>query len=211
MTMTPNNTCDSIHLDIEDLTQTQLARMEIPKHIAKHVRSCAGCKSHLDQQLALAEQAEQWTVPAPKRSVGIDVMSQIAQWEHDNSRKTSTFWDDCKRVLRRRIQVPASVAAAIVILLAVSLVINVSQMNPPVRIARHPNGPVNMIPAEHIQTVQTGAQMSVIPAGNELNPLHPWRTQAQLLPSTTVIILGAPPLPWTESLPDTTQNQSQSL
>lgn len=209
--MTPNNTCDSIHTEIDDLAQTRLVRMEIPKHIADHVRSCTACKSYLDQQLALAAQAEQWTVPEPKRSVGIDVMSRIAQWEHDKSKETSTFWGDCKRVLRSRVQVPASIAAAVTLLLAVSVVFNISQMDRPTGIVQLPPNSMNNLPPEHGQVVQTRTQPRAIPASHELNAVQPWLNQAQLPPSTMVIILGAPPLPWTESLPGPAYNQSQSL
>ena len=81
--MTQHDTCDVLRAQIEDLTQTQLTQMQIPRSIADHARSCVTCKAFLDQQLALAAEVDLWAVPEPQGPIGTGVMTQIAQLERD--------------------------------------------------------------------------------------------------------------------------------
>ncbi|NQV34515.1 MAG: hypothetical protein HQ515_17605 [Phycisphaeraceae bacterium] len=207
----PKKTCDSIRIQIEDLTQTQLVHMQIPGHMADHVRSCALCKSFLDQQLALATQVHLWTVPEPQKQIGTGVMTQIAQLEHDKLASSATFWAGCIHALRYRAQIPVSLAAVVLVALAVSVVFNVSHPNVPNTFAQETPSQINT--PGTIQVVQPSLSEPRIlnVSHDELRTIHPWLSQTQLPPSTMVIILGAPLLPWTESLPKPAHNQSQSL
>jgi hypothetical protein len=209
--MTQNDTCDMRHTQIEDLTQTQLAQMQIPRPIADHVRSCVTCKAFLDQQLALAAQVDLWAVPEPQRHIGTGVMTQIAQLEHDKQTVRPTFWAGCVHVVCRRVQIPVSVAAIILVALAVSIVFNASHPNISSTFTKEM--PSQIAPSSAVQVVQPShTQPRIIQTSHgEVKTLHPWLSQTQLPPSTMVIIFGAPPLPWTESLPKPTNNQSQSL
>ncbi|MCP4451779.1 MAG: hypothetical protein GY809_09985 [Planctomycetes bacterium] len=210
--MTQNNTCDALHTQIEDLTQTQLARMQIPRPIADHVRSCVTCKAFLDQQLALAAEVDLWSVPAPQRHIGTGVMTQIAQLEHDKQTARPAFWTGCVRALRTRIQIPATAAAMVLCLLAVSVVFNLSHLGRARQIAEHMPAPANGLPVQSVQLVQHGnTQSTVFPPAYEPDAIRPWLNQSQLPASTMVIIIGAPPLPWTDLSPQPTHNQSQSL
>jgi hypothetical protein len=210
--MTQNDTCDTLHSQIEDLTQTQLAHMQIPRPIADHVRVCVTCKAFLDQQLALATQVELWSVPEPQRHIGTDVMTQIAQLEHDKQASRPTFWTGCARALRTRIQIPATAAAMVLCLLAVSVIFNLSHLGrPTMRVEQTPALFDAHLP-ENVQVVQhPNTQDRILPATHELGTIGPWLNQTQLPASTMVIIIGAPPLSWTNSLPQPAQNQSKSL
>jgi len=206
----PNETCETIRTQIEDLTQTQLARMQIPKHVADHVGSCATCKSFLDQQLTLATQVDLWTVPEPQKHIGTGVMAQIAQLEHDKLAERPTFWADCVRVLCRRVQIPVSVAAIILVTLAVSIAFNVSHPNIPSEFTKEMPGQIATSGA--VQVAQPShTQPRILRASHdESKTIHSWLGQAQLPASTMVIILGPPPVPWTESLTKP-EHKSQSL
>jgi len=207
----PQKTCETIRFQIEDLTQTQLVQMQIPKHIETHVQSCAVCRSFLNQQLALAAQAQQWKVPEPKEHIGTGVMAQIAQLEHDKLAVRPTFWAGCVMALSHRIQIPVPLAAMVLVMLAVSIAFNVSHPNNPSAFTKEIPSPIDT--SRTVQAVQPSRlEPRVLQASHEeLRTIHPWLSQTQLPPSTMVIILGAPPLPWTESLPKPTYNQNQSL
>jgi len=207
----PQKTCETIRFQIEDLTQTQLVQMQIPKHIETHVQSCAICKSFLDQQLALAAQTEQWTVPEPQKHIGTGVMAQIAQLEHDKLANSPTFWAGCVHALRYRVQIPVSLAAVVLVALAVSVVFNVSHPNVPSTFAQETPNQINT-PAT-VQMVQPSlSEPRILQAShNDLKTIHPWLSQTRLPASTMIIILGPSPLPWTESLPKPANNQNQSL
>lgn len=209
--MTQDNQCDAIRLLIDDLTQDQLISMQIPIHITHHVRTCTACKSHLDQQISLSDHVALWTIPEPKRSIGMGVMTQIAQLEHNNSAETASAWA-CLRLLRVRIQIPASIAALILCLLSVSVALNIANH-------RNPNGVVQQVsksylsPApENSQVVQqNGSEPRIITTQQDLNTITPWLSQSQIPASTMVIILGAPPLPWTDTVSQTIQSPRHSL
>jgi hypothetical protein len=211
MIMSDNEkTCDSIRIQIEDLTQTQLVHMQIPGHIADHVRSCASCKSFLDQQLALATQVDLWSVPEPQKHIGTGVMTQIAQLEHDRLASSPTFWAGCVRVLSYRAQIPVSLAAVVLVVLAVSVVFNVSHPNVPNTFAQEARKHTDTSRTVQMAQPSLSEPRVLQTSHNKLNAIHPWLGQTQLPASTMVIILGAPPLPWTESLPKPEQ-KSQSL
>lgn len=205
-------TCRAMRLQMEDLTQTQLVQMQIPEHLANHVRSCATCKTHLDQQLTLAAQVDLWTVPAPQIHIGTGVMTQIAQLEHDKQADTSSFWTQCMGALRIRMEIPTSLAAMVLCLLAVSVVFNLSHLDGPNTTAKHTPDPANNAPSQNIQRVQHANTLDhILPATHGLNTNQPWFSQSQLPASTMVIIIGAPPFPWTDSVPQPSHSQSQSL
>jgi hypothetical protein len=210
--MTRNDTCESIHIIIDDLTQNELVCMQIPKHISEHARSCVFCKSYLDQQIALATEVEQWTVPEPKKPICAGVMTQIAQMEHDKSVNTGVTWAKCVQLFKTRVQVPAAVAAMLLMLLAVSVVFNISSLRRPDVLVQQISDSFTNPQPENTQMVEhAAAKPRILPATHELSAVHPWLSQTQLPAGTMVIILGAPPLPWTESLPKPVHNQSHSL
>ena len=210
--MTRNDTCESIHIIIDDLTQDQLVCMQIPKHISDHSRSCVFCKSYLDQQIALATQVEQWTVPEPEKPICTGVMTQIAQMEYDKSVNAGVTWAKCVRLFKTRVQIPAAVAAMLLMLLAVSVVFNISSLRRPGVLVQQTSDSLSNPQPENTHIVyQTSAKPRILPASQELDAVHPWLSQTQLPTGTMVIILGAPPLPWTESLPKRVHNQSHSL
>ncbi len=210
--MTRNDTCESMQMIIDDLTQDQLVCLQIPKRISDHARSCVLCKTHLDQQIALANQVEQWTVPEPKTPIGTGVMTQIAQMEYDKSARTETAWTKCVQLFRTRVQVPAAVAAMLLMLLAVSVTFNISNLRRPDLLVQQISDSLPTPQPENTHMVQhTSVKPRVLPASQERDAVHPWLSQTQLPAGTMVIILGAPPLPWTDTLPKPVHNQSHSL
>lgn len=191
----PSAVCEQVREEIDLMGQAELAEARPGGPIHAHVRQCAGCREHLRQALALASRLDQWEVPEPRRNIAAGVMAEVVRLERDRAR--------CARpaLLGVRLQIPALAAVAALLILAASVALNVALLRPPSTPVVTADGRAAAPRAEVAVagTSETGppvpAPVRVISVNQEPSDfVRSLMTRPQAVPSTLVIILGAPPI-----------------
>lgn len=195
--------CETIRIQIDDLTRSNLRDMRLPPPVTEHARECPACKAHLDQVLALAEHLEGWPIPEPSKDIETGVMTRIAQLERDRRFNLADIAGQCRELLLRRVRMPVAVAALLVLGLFVSAALNVRAWQRGV--ARPVIVRTESIPTQPGEESGVAQMLRLSPVAMTPKPqvqvahspqgLPFWSGHSQLAPTTFIIILGAPPLP----------------
>ena len=77
----------------------------------------------------MAEKLDQWCVPTPKHNITAGVMAQIAQLEHDKKTEHFSIWSRLPALFVHRLKVPVGGAAAVFVMLTISVVLNITKLN----------------------------------------------------------------------------------
>lgn len=118
--------CQQVQEYIDGLSQRQLREKIESSPEYEHIQQCATCQEYFEQAKSLAEKLDKWSVPTRKRSIAAGVMAQIAQLERDRKTKHFSPWSRLPALFVYRLKVPVGAAAAVFIILALSLVLNIT-------------------------------------------------------------------------------------
>jgi len=121
--------CQQVQEYIDGLSQLQLQEKieSSPEH--EHIQQCVTCLKYFNQAKSLSEKLDQWSVPTLKRNITAGVMSQIAQLERDKKIEHFSLWSRLPALFVHRLKVPVGVAAAVFVILAISLILNITRLN----------------------------------------------------------------------------------
>ncbi|MHC4396638.1 MAG: hypothetical protein ACYS1A_13375 [Planctomycetota bacterium] len=121
--------CLKVKEYIDGLSQRQLQEETQSGPMYEHIQQCVACREYFNQAKSLSKKLDQWSVPTLKRGITAGVMTQIAQLERD--RKTEHFrpWRRFPALFVYRLKVPVGAAAAVFVILAISLVLNFTRLN----------------------------------------------------------------------------------
>ena len=124
-----NPSCRQVQEYIDGLSQRQLQQEIESSPEYEHIQQCVTCQEYFERAKSLSEKLEQWSVPTPKRSITAGVMTQIAQLERDRKIEHLSLWRRLPALFVHRLKVPVGAAAAVFVILAVSLVLNITRLN----------------------------------------------------------------------------------
>lgn len=122
-------TCRDVRSRIDALLPQDLDGERLDETIRGHLDQCAGCRAYLAKSRSLAAALGAWEVPEPRRNIHAGVMTAIARREHDRRRGElpGGFRERCAALFGYRFRVPAAAAAALLVLLGLSLTWNFVQ------------------------------------------------------------------------------------
>lgn len=121
--------CRQVQEYIDGLSQRQLSEEIKNAPMYEHIQQCLICRQYLNRAKSLSEQLDQWSVPALKRNITAGVMAQIAQLERDRKIEHFSLWGRLPALFVHRLKVPVGVAAAVFVILAISLTLNITRLN----------------------------------------------------------------------------------
>ena len=124
-----NLSCRQVQEYIYGLSQRQLQEEIEGSPEYEHIRQCARCREYFERAKSLSEELEQWSVPTPKRNITAGVMAQIAQLERDRKVEQFSLWSRLPALFIYRLKVPVGAAVAVFVILAISLVLNITRLN----------------------------------------------------------------------------------
>ena len=122
-------TCQQAQEYIDGLSQCQFQEKIESGPEYEHIQQCVACREYFKQAKSLAEKLDQWSVPAPKHNITAGVMAQIAQLEHDKKIAHFSIRSRLAALFVHRLKVPVGAAAAVFVILALSLVLNITKLN----------------------------------------------------------------------------------
>ena len=122
-------TCQQAQEYIDGLSQHQFQEKMESSPVYEHIQQCVTCREYFDRAKSLAERLDQWGVPTLKRNITAGVMAQIAQLEHDRKIEGSHLWSKLPSLFVYRLRVPIGVAAAVFVILTISLIFNITRLN----------------------------------------------------------------------------------
>ena len=114
---------------IDQLSQRQLQEKIESSPEYEHIQQCATCREYFQRAKCLSEKLDQWNVPTLKRNITTGVMAQIAQLERDRKTEHFRLWRRLPALFVYRLKIPVSAAAAVFVILALSLVLNITRLN----------------------------------------------------------------------------------
>lgn len=209
--------CQQVQEYIDGLSQRQLQEKIESSPEYEHIQQCATCREYFNRAKSLSDQLDQWSIPPLKRNITVGVMAQIAQLERD--RKTGHFgsWYRLPALFAHRLKVPVGVAAAVFVILAVSLILNVTRLD-------IYEGSKEEIQAETEQAILEGIKFAhrnkqesypvTIQPGSK-GEMCFFGISPEAAPTPLVIIVGVPGVIPIEATPQPVsinlRNQSQSL
>ena len=188
-------TCEDIQRQVDEMSRSQLERIQDNSAIQTHILQCTICKAYLDEARDLNSHLDQWEIPERNRNICASVMTEIAQLERDKQRRRYSIWHQLAALFHMRFQVPATAFSVMVLALVVSVSLNISMWQPTEQspgIALHSEQesatPFNIaLPTlEPKQILQVNTE--------DYSEMGSFLSQTQLPPSMYVIILGAPPV-----------------
>ena len=121
--------CQQAQEYIDGLSQYQFQEKTESGPVHEHIQQCVTCREYFNQAKSLAEKLDQWSVPPLKRNITAGVMAQIAQLERDRKTEHISLWSRLPALFVYRLKVPVGVAAAVFVILAVSLILNITGLN----------------------------------------------------------------------------------
>ena len=121
--------CPEVQEDIDGLSQRQFQEEIKSGLMYDHIRQCATCREYFDRAKSLSEKLDQWSVPTLKRNITAGVMAQIAQLERDKKTDHFSLWSRLPALFVHRLKVPVGVAAAVFVILTISLIFNITRLN----------------------------------------------------------------------------------
>lgn len=124
-----NLSCRQVQEYIYGLSQRQLQEEIEGSPEYEHIQQCAKCREYFERAKSLSEKLEQWSVPTPKRNITAGVMAQIAQLERDRKVEQFSLWSRLPALFIYRLKVPVGVAAAVFVMLAISLFLNITRLS----------------------------------------------------------------------------------
>ena len=122
-------TCQQTQEYINGLSQCQFQEQIESSPEYEHIQKCVACREYFDQAKSLAERLDQWCVPTPTHNITAGVMVQIAQLEHDKKIDHFSIWSRLTALFIYRLKVPAGVAAAVFVMLTISVFLNITKLN----------------------------------------------------------------------------------
>ncbi|MHC4213540.1 MAG: hypothetical protein ACYSWP_09235 [Planctomycetota bacterium] len=196
-----NLSCKQVRQYIDDLSQHQLHEETKSPLIDKHISQCDTCREYFNRAKTLSDQLDKWSVPAPKRNITTAVMAQIAQLEHDKKIEQVSLLNRLPHFFTHRLKVPVSAAAAVIIILSISVILNIKSFN------------ANLNSSKELMTklppVYTQPQViEITSSGKEQMCFFGINTKSATTP--LVIILGAPGIVPIETTPKFVTNNSQN-
>ena len=124
-----NLSCRQVQEYIYGLSQRKLQEEIEGSPEYEHIRQCAKCREYFERAKSLSEKLEQWSVPTPKRNIAAGVMAQIAQLERDRKIEQFSLWSRLPALFVHRLKVPVGAAAAVFVMLTISLFLNITRIN----------------------------------------------------------------------------------
>ena len=121
--------CQQVQEYIDGLSQRQFQEMVESSPEYEHIQQCVTCREYFNGAKSLSDQLDQWSVPPLKRNITVGVMAQIAQLERDRKIDHFSLWYRLPALFAHRLKVPVGVAAAVFVILAVSLILNITRLN----------------------------------------------------------------------------------
>ena len=121
--------CQQVQEYIDGLSQRQFQEKIESSPEYEHIQQCVTCQEYFNRAKSLSDQLDQWSVPPLKRNITVGVMAQIAQLEHDRKIEHFGLWYRLPALFAHRLKVPVGVAAAVFVILAVSLILNITMLN----------------------------------------------------------------------------------
>jgi hypothetical protein len=121
--------CRQVQEYIDELSQRQFHEGLKSGSIHEHIQQCPVCREYFNRAKSLSDQLDQWRVPSAKRSITAGVMAQIAQLESDRKIGHFSLWNRLPALVAYRLKVPVGIAAAVFIILAISLFLNITRLN----------------------------------------------------------------------------------
>jgi hypothetical protein len=199
--------CSQVQEYIDGLSQRQFRKEAEGGLMYDHIQQCPECREYFRQAKDLSDQLNQWTVPDPRRSITAGVMAQIAQLESDRKIERFSLWNRLPALAAYRIRVPAGVAAAVFIILAVSIFLNITGPG----IYRDSEGlTADKKTLQGIEFSRTGRQkpypVTVRPEAVQVQyggkeGIYFFGASPETAPTSLVIILGAPGIIPVETAP----------
>jgi len=122
-------TCQQTQEYIDGLSQRQFQEKTEGCPEYEHIQQCEACKEYFEQAKSLAEKLDQWNVPNPQSNITAGVMAQIAQLEHDKKIDRFSISSRLPALFIYRLKVPFGVAAAVFVMLAISVFFNIAKLN----------------------------------------------------------------------------------
>ncbi len=122
-------TCQQSQEYIDGLSQHQFQEKTESGPVYEHIQQCVTCREYFERAKTLSENLDQWSVPTPKRNITAGVMAQIAQLERDGKTEHISLWSRLPALFLYRFKVPVGAVAAVFVILAVSLVFNITRLN----------------------------------------------------------------------------------
>ncbi|MBN2456559.1 MAG: hypothetical protein JXB29_08525 [Sedimentisphaerales bacterium] len=122
-------TCQQAREYIDGLSQRQFQEKIKSGPVYGHIQQCVPCQEYFEQAKSLAKKLDQWSVPTLKRNIAAGVMAEVAQLEHDGKIEHVSLWSRLPALFVHRLNVPVGVAAAVFVMLAVSLTLNITRLN----------------------------------------------------------------------------------
>jgi len=193
--------CRQVQEYIDGLSQRQFREGIKSGLISEHIQQCPKCREYFSRAKSLSERLDNWKVPDSKRNITASVMAQIAQLESDRKIEHFSLWSRLPALVVYRLSVPMGVAAAVFIILAISLFLNITRLNVYqgskenivaeigqavlegrkfVRADKKKSHPVSIQP--EVVQVQHGSEEGI----------YFFRVSPEVAPTSLVIILGAP-------------------
>ncbi len=122
-------TCQQAQEYIDGLSQRQFQEKIESSPEYEHIQQCLACREYFNQAKSVAEKLDQWCVPTPKHNITAGVMAQIAQLEHDKKTEHFSIWSRLPALFVHRLKVPVGVAAAVFVMLTISLFLNITRLD----------------------------------------------------------------------------------
>jgi hypothetical protein len=199
--------CRQVQEYIDGLSQRQFREETEGGLMYDHIRQCPECREYFSRAKSLSERLDEWKVPDSKRNITAGVMTQIAQLESDGKRRRFGLWNRLPALAAYRIRVPAGVAAAVFIILAVSIFLNITGPG----IYRDSEGlTADKKILQGVEFSHTGRQkpypVTVRPDAIEAQydgreGIYFFGASPEIAPTSLVIILGAPGIISVETAP----------
>lgn len=121
--------CRQVQEYVDELSQRQFQEGIKSGLMSEHIRQCPECREYFSRAKGLSERLDEWKVPDSKRNITANVMAQIAQLESDRKIKYFSLCGRLGALIVHRLRVPVGVAAAVFVILAVSLFLNITRLN----------------------------------------------------------------------------------
>ncbi len=122
-------TCQQAQEYIDGLSQRQSQEKIENSPEYEHIQQCVTCREYFARAKSLSDQLNQWSVPPLKQNITAGVMAQIAQLEHDKKIDHFSLWSRLPALFVHRLKVPVGVAAAVFVMLTISVVLNITKLN----------------------------------------------------------------------------------
>ena len=202
--------CRQVQEYIDGLSERQFQEGIKSDFMSEHIGQCPECREYFSRAKSLSERLDQWKVPDSKRNITAGVMAQIAQLESDRKIEHFSLWNRLSALVVYRLRVPVGVAAAVFIILAVSVFLNITRINVY-------QGSKENIVAVTEQPVPEERKFVLIDR-QKFHPVQPetvqvqhgskegiyfFRVSPEVAPTSLVIILGAPGVIPMETKPQT--------